>query len=186
MSRGERHNHDGHRVGRIHFAVTGIRWEGWRADWRAPALMAACTSRAAPLMSRFRSNCNVMAPSGRARSAKSFRSLRRCGRVGDSQRRRDRGGHDFRAGARAARAPMLMVGKSTCSSNGATGSCRYATAPARAIRRSEQRGAHRATNEWRRNVHVGCLTVTSQRGYQPLQVLGRAGAIFSASRPKNR
>ena len=61
--------------------------------------MAACTSRAAPSMLRFRSNCMVMlvVPRKLGRG--------HLGDAGDAaelalERRGHRGGHDFRAGAR--------------------------------------------------------------------------------------
>ncbi len=50
-------------------------------------------------------------------------------------------------------APTLMVGKSTCGS-GATGSCRYATAPASAIAAVNSVVPTDRLNEWRGNIHA--------------------------------
>src|SRR5271170_7816697 len=94
------------------------------------ALIAACTSRAAPLMSRFKSNCSVieLEPSVLDEvisfTPAMWPSCRSSGAATDDAM--------ISGLAPGSDAPMLMVGKSTCG-NGATGNCKYATAPASAI-----------------------------------------------------
>ena len=76
----------------------------WREDsagnWPRAALMAACTSRAAASMSRFRSNCSVSAVRAERAGGGHFRD------AGDArellfERRRDRRRHGLGTRARA-------------------------------------------------------------------------------------
>lgn len=91
------------------------------------ALMAACTSRAAPLMSRLRSNCSVM----RADPSELFEVISVTPAIRPSER--SRGVATLAAIvsglAPGSEADTEMVGKSTCGS-GDTGSSPKATMPA--------------------------------------------------------
>src|SRR4030088_2016090 len=113
------------------FAFRYVGWPGRSAgSWLRAALMAACTSRAAALMSRLRSNWSVMLVEPRPLEEVIcvMPAMRPNGRPGGVAT-----GAALVSGRAPGRpAPTPMVGKSTCG-NGATGRKRNATAPERKI-----------------------------------------------------
>ena len=140
--------------------------------------MAACTSRAAPLMSRFKSNCSVieLEPSVLDEvisfTPAMWPSWRSSGAATDDAM--------ISGLAPGSDAPTLMVGKSTCGS-GATGNCKYATAPASAIAIVSSAVPTGPADEWRGNVHAIC-----SRNNCRFQPVASERENFAASRPNHK